>query len=351
MTTPYTYLIISKTTKMAYYGSRTANKCNPKDLWSTYFTSSKIIKQLIKTYGKDDFICCIRKIFKNKNDALKWEKKVLQRLAVKSEKFLNQRVNSCKPWGKTKCINNGIIEMRIAEKIKIPEGWIRGRLCKTSKGKTICYNPLTKKEIRCYENDIPAGFIKGKLKRIDYYNPQTKKTISLLENEIIPEGFIRGRGYSNIKNKIAAYDENKNVKYFSDSNDIPNNWTKGIPKGGRKNTITYYNPETYEEIILNEFELIPIGFIKGSLKQKGRISPTKNKIPIYNNQLNKTKWINKDDSIPLGWVYGTSPNVKNADYVKGSYWVYNEITLKTKMVKWKYIENGWKKGRRPKTSP
>ncbi len=48
---PYTYLIKFKPTGQVYYGVKYASRCNPDDLWIIYFTSSKYIKQLIKTYG------------------------------------------------------------------------------------------------------------------------------------------------------------------------------------------------------------------------------------------------------------------------------------------------------------
>lgn len=53
---PYVYIIKNKTTKMKYLGVRYAKGCNPVDLWTTYFTSSSLVKKLINQFGKDDFI-------------------------------------------------------------------------------------------------------------------------------------------------------------------------------------------------------------------------------------------------------------------------------------------------------
>ena len=63
-TIPFTYLIKHIPTNKYYYGVRFRKNCNPNDLWTKYFTSSKKVKLLIKKYGKKSFIFEIRKIFK-----------------------------------------------------------------------------------------------------------------------------------------------------------------------------------------------------------------------------------------------------------------------------------------------
>ena len=91
---PYTYLLKHKPTRTYYYGVRYANNCNPKDLWSTYFTSSKHVQKLITEHGKDSFDFEIRKIFVDANDARKWENRVLKRLRVTNRSdFINQTDN------------------------------------------------------------------------------------------------------------------------------------------------------------------------------------------------------------------------------------------------------------------
>ncbi|EBS2632388.1 hypothetical protein DRX00_11535 [Salmonella enterica subsp. enterica serovar Gatuni] len=51
---PYVYRIITADGKV-YIGSRTAKKCDPKEFWVTYFTSSKIVKELIEKFGESHF--------------------------------------------------------------------------------------------------------------------------------------------------------------------------------------------------------------------------------------------------------------------------------------------------------
>ena len=85
----YTYLIGWSTLNKYYYGVRTAKNCNPKELFVSYFTSSKYVKKFIKQFGNPDIIQ-IRKTFNDKLKALEWEEKVINRLnMVFRDDFLN----------------------------------------------------------------------------------------------------------------------------------------------------------------------------------------------------------------------------------------------------------------------
>lgn len=90
---PYTYLIGWSKYDKWYYGSETSIKnkiANPSNLWVTYFTSSKHVKNFRKVYGEPDIIQ-IRKTFNNKTETCLWEHKVLKRLNVlNEEKWLNK---------------------------------------------------------------------------------------------------------------------------------------------------------------------------------------------------------------------------------------------------------------------
>jgi hypothetical protein len=69
---------------MKYYGVRYGKKCNPTDLWKTYFTSSNKVTEYRNEYGEPDIIQ-IRRTFlgENKvNSAREWEHKVLTKLDV-----------------------------------------------------------------------------------------------------------------------------------------------------------------------------------------------------------------------------------------------------------------------------
>ena len=89
-TIPFTYLIKHIPTDKYYYGVMYRKGCNPNDLWTKYFTSSKKVKSLIKRYGKESFIFEIRKTFKKAEQALNWEHKILKKLKViYRDDFLN----------------------------------------------------------------------------------------------------------------------------------------------------------------------------------------------------------------------------------------------------------------------
>jgi hypothetical protein len=92
--TPYTYLIGWSKLNKWYYGCSYKSKtkiANPEQLWKSYFTSSKKVKQFRKLHGEPDIIQ-IRKTFNTAEDALKWESKVILRMKmVESDIFLNQR--------------------------------------------------------------------------------------------------------------------------------------------------------------------------------------------------------------------------------------------------------------------
>ena len=94
---PYTYLVGWSYLDMWYYGVRYAKNCHPSDLWTRYFTSSKLVASLRRKYGEPDIIK-VRKTFCDPKDAIIWEQKVLRRLNVtKSCKWLNQSLGGTDP--------------------------------------------------------------------------------------------------------------------------------------------------------------------------------------------------------------------------------------------------------------
>ena len=89
----YTYLIGWTQHQKWYYGVRYAKGAKPTDLWNTYFTSSKHVKNFRSIHGEPDVIQ-IRKEFENVDHAREWESKVLRRIdATNNERFLNQTDN------------------------------------------------------------------------------------------------------------------------------------------------------------------------------------------------------------------------------------------------------------------
>lgn len=75
---PYTYILRFKATAQLYYGVRIANKVKPSDdLWVNYFSSSEIVKELIRKYGKESFTYKVHKSFESMDDAYQYENKML----------------------------------------------------------------------------------------------------------------------------------------------------------------------------------------------------------------------------------------------------------------------------------
>lgn len=89
----YTYLIGWSKLNKYYYGVRFSKKSNPKELWVSYFTSSKYVNEFVKKHGDPDVIR-IRRIFKDREKAIVWEARVLTKMNVlNSERWLNKTNN------------------------------------------------------------------------------------------------------------------------------------------------------------------------------------------------------------------------------------------------------------------
>lgn len=84
MTKYFTYHIFNRITNQHYYGARWKKGCHPSDLWTTYFTSSKLVADLIELYGTESFDVEIRKTFETRRACQQWEQRVLTKLRVKT---------------------------------------------------------------------------------------------------------------------------------------------------------------------------------------------------------------------------------------------------------------------------
>ena len=94
---PFTYLIKFIPTGQVYYGVRTKRGCHPAELWTTYFTSSKTVHNLIEEHGLDAFEVTIRQTFETKEQAILWEHRVLTKFdSAKNKQWLNKNNGSRK---------------------------------------------------------------------------------------------------------------------------------------------------------------------------------------------------------------------------------------------------------------
>lgn len=96
-TVPFTYLVGWSAHGIFYYGVRFAQGCAPADLWTSYFTSSKHVKQARLDFGEPDIVQ-VRRTFESIAEAREWEHRVLRRMKVKwRADFLNRTDNKCWP--------------------------------------------------------------------------------------------------------------------------------------------------------------------------------------------------------------------------------------------------------------
>lgn len=87
---PYTYIITHIPSNVKYYGVQYKKSAVPEDLGVTYFSSSKILKNLIKEEGLINFKFEVRQQFDNKEDAIRWERKFLTKInAANSSSWFN----------------------------------------------------------------------------------------------------------------------------------------------------------------------------------------------------------------------------------------------------------------------
>lgn len=88
---PFTYYLYHKPTGLHYYGARWAKGADPSQLWTTYFTSSPVIKNLIEQYGADSFEPQVRQVFEQADATTRWEHRVLTRIdAANNPTWINR---------------------------------------------------------------------------------------------------------------------------------------------------------------------------------------------------------------------------------------------------------------------
>lgn len=74
---PYVYKIQSQDGHV-YYGCRHAKDCHPEELWSKYFTSSKVVHSLIEQHGADYFTHEVICLCRDGEEALRVEAELIE---------------------------------------------------------------------------------------------------------------------------------------------------------------------------------------------------------------------------------------------------------------------------------
>jgi hypothetical protein len=251
ITIPFTYSVTHKKTGIHYYGSRYCKGCSPDDLFKTYFTSSKIIHDLIKTEGIDGFLIKIRRKFKDDLSCIAHENKFLKRVDAKNNpKFFNRQNETIRTNSGFTLITNGSIAIRWPKEKPIPTGFFMGNNRRNTpsltKGRKWIHNPVTK-ETRMIKPDepMPDGFLPNRPP--EYFVEHSKKlkdkelmfitngvdSKTINKNESIPEGWRKGRTVTNTENlgkrsyKYITITDGKTNTHLDITKPIPEGWRKG----------------------------------------------------------------------------------------------------------------------------
>ncbi|ECW1086559.1 GIY-YIG homing endonuclease [Salmonella phage allotria] len=99
MSIPFVYCLKSKDGHL-YFGSKIGEDSDPKQLMETYFTSSKYVKDLMKTKGNDYFQVVGIEIFPGKPEEAFWKEQQLIESSYDNPMLLNKHYQTVgtKPW-------------------------------------------------------------------------------------------------------------------------------------------------------------------------------------------------------------------------------------------------------------
>lgn len=266
-TIPYTYLLKFKETGQVYYGVRNCVGADPNKFFIDYFTSSKIIHNLLLQHGTSAFEFEMRKTFNNRLDSIKWELKVLRRIgAIPRTDFFNLNLHSGITDNKdTVPMYN--IETRKCIRVKrnsiTPTGWIQGR------PKEYIERAVASNTRNTY---ITNGVINKRIENIDYIEDGYYLGTTLTKSHIIAIQKFN----SNLHDTCVCITNGKVMKYIPKDLDIPTGFWKGrtisyntrtkMKDGIRKfydNKIMVHN--SYKNFFV-DINSIPEGYFIGSYK-------------------------------------------------------------------------------------
>lgn len=263
-TIPFTYLIGWSKLNKYYYGVKYAKGCQPSDLWTKYFTSSKLVIDYANKYGNPDIIQ-IRKIFNDAQLATQWEQIVLRRLkVVSSPSWLNLAIGN----GYNQSPTNTLISK--AQLLRFDSQEERDKVSKFHKNKVTCFDIIEQCCIKIPKHlfDLEKG--------IRYFglNTKTAKEFSNSTYGFSKES-IEKRNNTNceipLDVKLKRNNARRNIVSCLDV--IENKFVK-IPKNlfdAEKNT-RYFGMRSKVAITFNNKPLTKETLNKISLKAKGGVN-------------------------------------------------------------------------------
>jgi group I intron endonuclease len=123
---PYIYRVENNLTNQFYYGARYVETVAPdQDIWVNYFTSSKSVKKLIETYGRESFTISILETHVDADICYQHEQAFIK-LHIENPLCLNKQYREC---GNVTFLNKSHSDetrakLSIANKGRIP--WNKG---------------------------------------------------------------------------------------------------------------------------------------------------------------------------------------------------------------------------------
>lgn len=273
----YFYIIKFLPTSQYYIGCRYTKKLTEtkikNDLWVRYFTSSKLIKVLINKFGKESFHIVKIKIFKDSEEAKKYEGKFLKRINAKNNpKILNQSNSVFENSPELKWITDGSISTMISKSKPVPPGFREGRTQNKKnrptstnlKGRIHVIDLETGDRMMIPKNNFEEKkYTKPDLaynkNRIWIYNPITYESKIIKKESIIPTGWIKGNPKR--KNSVWYHDPSTQINYQLREDELP---TENLVKGRYYPFVWYTNPFTKENKLCKINEE-PSGFIRGRI--------------------------------------------------------------------------------------
>jgi len=258
----FTYRIKWSKTGISYYGVRYKDGVDESSLMTTYFTSSKYVKQYIKENGLPDIIQ-IRKRFDTKLDAKVWEERVIDK----------GKLHTSPRWLNTG--NNGSFEGIIMNSSMIQK--------------------------------IKDGKAKGDKTPKTWYTDGTCSR-AFRDTDLVPEGFIKGRHRSE---KMQRYFENMSEHVRNRSQETKDAAAKKISEKtkGRKKPVGFGEKISKARIGVTRPELV--GENNPSKKQEVR-----DKIAKSWETREPGKWFTNKETEDTKWVY-----LKDIDHLDPNIWV------------------------------
>lgn len=189
---PYTYLIGWPEHDLFYYGVRYRKGCDPSDLWTKYFTSSKYVAEARLNLGEPTVVQ-IRKVFGDEVAARSWETRVLTKIDAKRDpRFLN-RTNIQGPPPEKSPEHIEKIAVKLRGQKRTPEQRANISRMNGNTGKTWKLSEETKKKMSLSKTGIkkPEGFgqaVSDRMKgRVQSEEERSKRKSSLTGKPKSPE--------------------------------------------------------------------------------------------------------------------------------------------------------------------